>query len=105
MGAMERIMVNVWDDNSDIPVIKKAFRGRWLVGDMATEVDGYMGGIRWSVALTQGERIAIYSSNPHSFGKLEVYESLEDAEDDLPEDVYAAVASQIDENYVQELDI
>ena len=102
-GPFGRIEVKVGD--GERPTITKAFSGRWLVREYVSEEED-AGPVRWSVALTKGGNFAVYSDyNEGDRRALQVFGSLEEAYDDVPEDVLAAAASRMGVVSVIELDI
>ena len=103
-GPFKRIEAIVGGEGR--PSITKAFFGRWLVSDMEHNLT------KWSVALTKGGSFAFYANeNEGRQMWLGVYESPEDAlldddgDENVPEDVVAAVNAALGVNTVIELDI
>ncbi len=91
--------------------ITKGFMGRWLVepdsdGTRADD-ESWDAGAYWGVAATQKGRIAVYTAhcNEGFPGQLEDFDALEDAHDQLPENIYAQAAAALGEDYVIMLDI
>lgn len=115
---MEKITVLLWDSN-DQPTIKKSFQGEWLVEDIVAEPGDDQPGVRWShaqysVAKTQKGALAVYISGPSdddrpSFGVYPDFEEFKSAEDGhsprYPANLIAEVASALDIEYEQVLDI
>ncbi len=99
---MEQITVETGEDYN----ITEAFTGRWLVEpdrkDSRTGEEGWDAGAYWGVAHTKRGNIAIYSAhcNEGFAGKLEVYKTLDDAGNDVPEDILAMAASAMGEKRV-----
>jgi hypothetical protein len=99
---MEKISVVV-RGSSDNVVIRKSFQGEWLVGDVPAENNPK---IRYSVAKTEGERLAVYThADGEHAGELEVFDSFEEFQGCNPENVVAEVASALGVDYEIELDI
>lgn len=104
---MRRITVETGEDYN----ITEGFIGRWLVhpdrDETRTGEDGYDAGAYWGVALTQKGRIAAYTAhcNEGFPGSLDDFDTLADAEDELPADIYAQAASALGEDFVIMRDI
>lgn len=110
-AKFERIEVEVGDGEG--PFLTKAFEGEWLIEDYEFNPEGWnnlSGGqnYTWNVALTKGGNIAVYrqdGTDADSPASLDVYHTLDDADDDVPEEVLAAAAAAMGSNRVIELDI
>jgi len=108
VNGMKRIVVDTYDDER---LIRKAFTGTWLVEGMETGEDRFDIGWRYSVASTQGGQIALYAYKGETPGEeleahLNVYESIQHAAaSEEPEDILAAAAAELGDDFVQELDI
>jgi hypothetical protein len=102
--GMKRIVVETYDQ--DERLIRKAFVGKWLVEAMQTEANRY----RWSIAQTQKGSIVVYCfkgelPRDECITDFKVYDSFDELEQDVPDDVLAAVAVELGEDFVQDLDI
>lgn len=116
-----RIVVDIYDQRNDRRS-KKAFEGRWIIGDEDAgetygfdyEKTGVRGSQEYSVAQTVKGKLVVYS---HSQGEtvstdFEVYEGFEQmrsAEDGNyprhPESLIAAVADALEIDHIEVLDI
>jgi hypothetical protein len=118
---MDKLIVEVYDRERDRST-KKAFNGRWLVGDESEgephlfdeAKTGISGGSRYSVALTARGRIAVLEEDPikrmsRSFIVFENFEAFKNAEEGQcpkhPESLVSAVADSLDIDHVEHLDI
>lgn len=105
--ALERITVKTGEEYN----ITEGFIGRWLVApddrETRTNEEGYDAGAYWGVALTQKGRIAVYTAhcNERFPGALADFDTLADAEGEIPEDIYAMASSAIGQDYVIMRDI
>lgn len=110
--GMEEIRVDVGTEEWHH---EKAFIGRWLVAygeDSGTSEDIALSGghwlttARWGVALTKRGKIAVFRSESYGEpGSLEVFDSLNDAEDDVPADILAEAAAALGHKRVTLMDI
>ncbi|MEP7355372.1 MAG: hypothetical protein ABI824_19245 [Acidobacteriota bacterium] len=119
----DRLVVVEWDKAREV-FSKKAFNGRWIVGDgeegsefyFDQEKTGVSGGGNYSVAITAKGRIAVYEKelkerNPG--GTLDHYKNFEELQGEMidnqypryPESLIAAVADNLGIDHVEELDI
>jgi len=116
--GMKRIVVKVADDSNSEVIRKKAFIGRWLVGDLKPVAEDralhYDGGLTVSAALTQNSAIAVYWENQHNDDnkELKVYRDFDAFKNaktngfaDNPVNLVFAVAAELDEDFEEELDI
>lgn len=105
--STELITVETGEDYN----ITKGFHGRWLIiadpDKTRTAEDGYDAGAYWGVAVTAKNRIAVYTAhcNEGFAAQLDDFDTLEDAKDELPEDIYAEAAAALGEDYVIMMDI
>jgi hypothetical protein len=87
------------------------FVGEWLVSpgdEIRSSEPGRDLGAYYGIALTQRRKVAVYCAhvNDGFDAALEVYSSLDEAEEDgVPEDIIVAARSELDPNYVEKLDI
>ncbi len=108
----ERIIVEI-ENPENGRITKKAFEGRWLLEDETHQFDyeatGIRGGDTYSVALTKRGALAVVTDR-----SFELYPGLEDlkrATDGsemyprYPESLVNAVASELGEDRIEELDI
>lgn len=115
--GMGRIVVSHHLDD-DGTVVKKAFRGRMLLSDFASDYPGdawqFVGGRfcnhnTWFAAATASGSYVVWTVDDQGNREhFETYDSIDDMEDEgreVPSDVIAAIASAAGEEYVQELDI
>ncbi len=111
---VQRIEVDTW--NRDGQLVRRAFRGRWLIDpDEAYRSeyeghDGRMAGLCYAVAQTEKGRFVAYTvhkNDPERWHWFEVFESLSDMEGKLPGDVLSQLASSLTGDRVAtvELDI
>ena len=108
--GMETIEVGLWGpEERPYPV---QFVGRWLLypdpDETRTGEPGYDAGGYYGVALTQRGNIAVYWAhcNEGRAPTLHTYSSFEEAEEDgVPGDILAIAAAEINDGYVQRLDI
>jgi hypothetical protein len=117
-----KIVVELYDCERD-RTTKKAFEGRWLIGDESEgephlfdeEKTGIRGGGHYSVALTAKGRIAVLEQDPHqtsssSFDVFQDFGELKAAELDgrypkYPDSLVSAVADALGVDHVEHLDI
>lgn len=107
---MNRIEVEVGDKRGE-RIHRQAFIGTWLVppgDDNRSDNPTHDAGAAYGVALTQKQKIAVYSW--HVNGRwgpfLAVYDSLAEAEEDgIPSNILAEAADSLGEDFVIELDI
>lgn len=109
-GPFSRLVVSVRKDARDdsSPVVRKAFNGRWLVSDFETDAASYDAGTQWDVAVTEQGRlvVCIHQRQEDVCDYFAVYDTIDDAEaDHAPADLLSAVAAEIGEDFVEELDI
>jgi hypothetical protein len=116
----ERIVVGLYDGDND-RTTKKSFEGRWLIGDAEggekhlfdQERTGISGGGDYSVAVTSKGRLVLVTFDHKTDCPqwLAVYESFDDmknpqrAEDALPESLISAIASELEVDHVEHMDI
>jgi phage terminase large subunit-like protein len=83
--GMEMIEITVedWDDTRR----KKALVGSWLVRDQGSDAED-QSGVVWSVLQTLQGRFAVLSDNQYRANLFEVFDSLEEAEERLPSDIF-----------------
>lgn len=120
-ATMNRIVVKIWDQEKERGV-KKAFEGRWIVGNERFPEEfwfdenktGISGGGTYAVAVTKQNRIVVASGQKNQdLNSFEVHEDLEDfteAEVDnrypmYPESLIAAVKGEFGVDHIEELDI
>lgn len=107
-ATMETIQVHLGGDTFSR---RAEFAGKWLVSpgdEVRTSEPGFDAGAYYGVALTEGRNIAVYMAhvNDGFDAELEVYDSLNDAEQDgIPEDIIVAARGELDPNYVERLNI
>jgi hypothetical protein len=98
---MEKITVEVGE-----PALTTGFIGRWLVmpgrDETRTGEEGYDAGAYWGIALTQKHRIAVYTAhcNDRWAPVINDYDTLDDAAEDVPEDIIALAAAELGEQRV-----
>jgi predicted CopG family antitoxin len=91
-------------------ISKKSFKGWWVVDtNQRLEASGpqYMAGTAYVAAITAKGKILLGHFSPNNGDHLEsytVYDSIEDAVE-WPSELLAAVAGEIGEDFVEELDI
>lgn len=79
----------------------EAFEGRWLIepdpDETRTGEEGYDAGAYWGVAQTKRGRFAVYMAhcNEGFAPALADYDSLDDAEGDLPADIFAEAKEKL----------
>ncbi len=112
IDSMSKLSVTLWNQRGE-PSIHKSFVGRWLVApedDMrATEddVENWDAGACWAIAQTRKGSFAVYSFHCNGMWKpsLEVCDSLDDLQGEVPESILAEAASELRVPYEIELDI
>ena len=107
-NGSKRIEIEISRDRRHI--VKKAFTGR-ILADLDEGICGDRS-TRYLVAITKGGNFAVYGQNSRTGRSwLTVYDSFDDVRDnngadwELPAEVIAAVAAEVGEPYVVELDI
>jgi hypothetical protein len=115
-AATNRIIVEIYDKDSG-RYSKKAFEGRWLVGDPRLLEEHVfpeqMGSALFAVAATRQNRIVVVSGEAQEdLVSFEVYSDVEDfasANDAgwprYPESLVAAVKGELGLDHIEELDI
>ena len=102
-----RIVVELQDRDGN--VTRKAFRGRWLVEHFESGDPAVMIGTQYFAA--QGERggLALWQQGRNDdyadARSFSTYGSLSEAAGDGPQDFLSAVASALDEEYAEEIDL
>ena len=107
----ERIVVDTHDVQERL--MRKAFVGRWLVRDARKDMaePEWSEYCRYSVALTRGGRFAVQVTTTRlgpkadEMSDLKVYDTWAEMNEHTPHGVVAAVAAELGEEYVIELDI
>ncbi len=108
-GADETLLVQVYDEESGSAITKR-FRGKWLWSDpIETSNSRWNVGVKFSAALTVNRRIVVVTERGNDLDMWEhfdVYDNINDAADELPEDICSAIANAIgEEGFVEDLDI
>ncbi len=96
----ERIVVPVGE-----PATERAFYGTWLVRPDPDESNDR--GYYWGVALTRNGQIAVHVQQVYELAPPEfaVYSDLDEAADDVPDEVLALAAAELGQTRPIELDI
>jgi hypothetical protein len=111
---MEKLNITLWSPNEQ--PIEFCFKGEWLVAPWeehcAQPLDygpfkRWNSDAYWAVAKTSKGKFAVYMFGPGGSCKpyLDLYDSFEAMEGDVPPSVMAAVAAALDNEYEVELDI
>lgn len=108
-GDSKRIVVEVSRDDT---VTSKAFQGTWVIVEFESEDPNVLGGTQYNVALTRNKRlVACISSRDDDPGRVESFEVFDSFDqfaadtDGYPHDLISAVANEIGEDFVEDLDI
>ena len=105
---MERITIDMSDKYGE-RTWTAGFTGTWLVypdDDSRTAEEGWDSGVAWGVALTQKNRIAVFTRHVNTDdSQFEHYDSISDAAGKVPGDILSQAAGALGEDYVVELDI
>lgn len=111
-AKFDRIEVEVGNPTKG-QIVTKAFQGQWLVRDFEFPFHAGVEGLKWSVALTQRGKLAVYYQlGPKGQKGLEVKESLEtlvrESEgegEELPDALVTEIAAALGIGRVIEMDI
>jgi hypothetical protein len=110
----ERLVIEIRTE-PDHPIISKAFWGAWLTDNLTTEDESWNGSLTFALARTSKGQLAVYetsgldadgSLSDSATAKLEVRADFAAIRSgDYPEDIIAAFATVLGEEYEIEMDI
>lgn len=95
-------------EDDDAPVVRKRFRGAWIIDGFKSESERVYSGTIFDVAVTEKGRIVVLTRYRHDehYDYMTIYEGFENLKlSDEPEDLISAIALELGEDYVVDLDI
>ncbi|MGI8775302.1 MAG: type II toxin-antitoxin system CcdA family antitoxin [Actinomycetota bacterium] len=110
--GMARIEVELPADKEGSSWYKGAFFGRWLVEPASDETrttspkQGWDAGAYWGIAITGKGRFVAYTAhcNERFLPSLVPYDTLDEMDDDVPEDILILARASLGEDVVVDLD-